>query len=123
MKGLWAKLRLWLAMLLLLALSVGGFWGLLDQWTMDRSYGALFSNAAQTAYAMLGLAAILGLFMKARWARLVLWAWGVALFLTGVTAPLIWSDQGPGAAAVAGVIMLVCTVAVMWLAWPASARH
>lgn len=122
-RELWSRARPWLAMLLLLALSVGGFWGLMDQWAADHSPGAVFSNAAQTAYAVLGLVAAFGLFRKARWTRTALSVWAVALIITGASAAMIWGEQGWGAAAGAAGLMVVCAAVVFWLAWPASAKR
>ena len=112
----WQKIRLWLAMLGLLALSVGGFWGVDQEWRYADDLGAKFSTFMQTLYALLGLIAIPLLWRRSRWARALLYLWALALLLTGATAPVIWAHTGLWPAVFAASICAVCAGAIIWLA-------
>lgn len=112
----WKKMRLWLAMLGLLALSVAGFWGVDQEWRYADDLGAKFSTFIQTLYALLGLVAIPLLWKRSHWARVLLYFWALALLLTGATAPIIWAHTGLGPAVFAASICAVCAGIVIWLA-------
>jgi hypothetical protein len=112
----WQKIRLWLAMLGLLALSVAGFWGVDQEWRYADDLGAKFSTFLQTLYAVLGLVAIPLLWKRSRWARALLYLWALALLLTGATAPVIWAHTGLGPAVFAASMCAVCAGIVIWLA-------
>lgn len=118
----WQTIRVWLAMFLLLALSVAGFWGVESQWSISRSFGEIFSTVVQSVYALLGLAAIVGLHRRSRWARRALWAWTLALVLTGATGPVVWGGQGWVAGIFAAAMTGACAAIVMALAWERSKR-
>lgn len=112
----WRMIRTALAALLILAFSLLSVWDLENRWADSAGFGQLFSNWVQSACALLGLAAIAGIFMRARWLRPVLWAWAGTLLLTGATAPMIWGGQGIGACLMAAVITGAIAAAVMALA-------
>src|SRR5690242_13085265 len=112
----WRRPRVWLAMLGLLALSVGGFWGVDQEWRHATDLPTRFSTLMQTLYAVLGLLAIPFVWKRSRWARALLYLWALALLLTGVTAPVIWAHTGAGPAVFAGALCAVCAGLVIWLA-------
>jgi hypothetical protein len=112
----WRMIRLWLAILVLIALSVAGFWGVDQEWRFAGSWSEKFSTFMQTAYAVLGLVAVLLLLMRPRWARAMLYLWALTLVLTGATAPIIWGGTGAASAAFAACIMAVVAGLVIWLA-------
>jgi len=112
----WQKIRLWLAMLGLLALSVAGFWGVDQEWRHADDLGAKFSTFVQTLYALLGLVAIPLLWKRSRWVRALLYLWALALLFTGATAPVIWAHTGLGPAVFAASLCAVCAGIVIWLA-------
>lgn len=112
----WQKIRLWLAILALLALSIAGFWGVDQQWRSVDDFGRGFSTAMQTIYSVLGVLAAWALFMKHRWSRPFLYLWAAAIVFTGATAPVVWGEQGWKGAALATAMMLVVAAAVIWLA-------
>ena len=118
----WQTMRLWLALLLLLALSVSGFWGVDTEWRYADSVGRVFSTSMQTLYAVLGVAAMAALFGRWRWTRELLWAWGLTLVLTGASAPIIWGEQGWSAGLMAAAVTGAFAAAVMALAWGRSKR-
>lgn len=112
----WQKIRLWLAMLGLLALSVSGFWGVDQEWHYADDLGAKFSTFMQTLYAVLGLVAMALVWRRSRWARALLYLWALALLFTGATAPIIWAHTGFGPAVFAASLCAVCAGLVIWLA-------
>ena len=113
---MWGKLRVWLAMLALLALSVSGFWGVDQEWRYAVSFGEKFSTLMQTAYSVLGLVAILVLLLRRRWARGLLYLWSLTLILTGATAPIIWGGGGWWQGLFAAGLTALCAGLVIWLA-------
>src|SRR5579859_2549616 len=112
----WHTVRLWLAILALLGLSITGFWGVDQQWRSVDDLGRGFSTAVQTVYSVLGVLAAAALLMKNRWSRPLLYLWAATLVLTGATAPVVWGEQGWKGAALATAMMLVVAAAVIWLA-------
>ncbi len=122
MKLDWRTLRIVLAVLCLLALSVSGLWGLEQEWRHSDTIGRIFSAGVQTLYSLLGLVACVALYRRWRWTRGLLWAWAGALFLTGATAPVIWGEQGWLAGVFAASMTLACAAIVIALAWDRSRR-
>lgn len=119
----WRRVRTVLASLLVLALSLLSVWDLTSRWAGSAGFGQMFSNLVQGAYTVLGLAAIVGLSLKASWTRPVLWAWAVALLLTGATAPMIWGEQGIAACLMAAAVTGAVAAAVIALVgWKPPAR-
>jgi hypothetical protein len=112
----WQKIRTWLAILGLLALSVAGFWGVDQEWRYADDLGAKFSTFMQTLYAVLGLIAVVLVWKRSRWARALLYLWALALLLTGASAPIIWGHTGLGPAVFAASICAVCAGIIIWLA-------
>src|SRR5690348_12112027 len=110
------KIRLWLALLGLSALSVAGFWGVDQEWRYAGDLGALISTFVQTLYALLGLVAVPLLWRRSRWTRALLYLWALALMFTGATAPIIWAHTGVGPAVFAASLCAVCAGTVIWLA-------
>jgi hypothetical protein len=90
----WRKIRLWLAILGLVALSVSGFWGVDQQWRYATSWGEKFSTFMQTAYAVLGVIVIVPVWRRLSWARATLYLWAFTLVMTGASAPVIWAHTG-----------------------------
>lgn len=115
-RSLWATVRLWLALLALLALSIAGFWGVDQEWNHADSPGAKLSVFMQTLYSVLGLVAMLLVWRRSRWARALLYFWALALLFTGATAPVIWAGAGWGPALFAASLCAVCAGFVIWLA-------
>jgi hypothetical protein len=113
---MWQKIRLWLAILGLVALSVSGFWGLDQEWQHTTTWTSRFSAFMQTAFAVLGLVAILPLWRGLPWARGALYLWACTLVMTGATAPVIWAQAGWGAALVAAAMTGACAAIVIWVA-------
>jgi len=112
----WHKLRVWLAILALIGLSVAGFWGVDQEWSHAHDPGTRFSVFMQTLYAVLGLIAVAFVWKRSRWARALLYLWALALLFTGATAPIIWAGTGWGPALFAAAICAVCAGIVIWLA-------
>lgn len=112
----WQKIRLWLAMLGLLVLSVLGFWGVQQEWRYADDLGAKFSTCMQTLYALLGLVAMVLVWRRSRWARALLYLWALALVFTGATAPIIWAHTGLWPAVFAASFCAVCAGLVIWFA-------
>jgi hypothetical protein len=112
----WQKIRLWLAILGLVALSVAGFWGVDEEWKYAASWAAKFSTFMQTAYAVLGIIATVPIWRRQRWARGALYLWAFTLVMTGATAPVIWAHAGWGPAVFAASLCAVLAGAVIWLA-------
>jgi hypothetical protein len=112
----WQTIRLWLALLGLVALSIMGFWGVDQEWRYATDPATAISASMQTLYAVLGLLAVPFVWKRSRWARALLYLWALALLLTGVTAPVIWAHTGVGPAVFAGAMCAVCAGVVIWLA-------
>ena len=112
----WQKIRLWLAVLALIALSVSGFWGVDQEWRFATHFAEQFSACMQTVYSVLGLLAVPALFWRLGWSRPLLYLWAFALLLTGATAPLIWGGNGWWAGFFAACMMAVVAGLVIWLA-------
>lgn len=120
----WRTLRTVFAMVCLLGLSLAGLWGLAQEWRYSDSFGRIFSVSMQSLYSVLGLAACFALYVGWCRTRELMWAWGIALLLTGATAPVIWSEQGWTGAAMAFGITGACALLVVWLVpLPATERH
>jgi len=100
----------------LLILSVLGFWGLEQEWHWADNYGRQFSSFMQSAYAVLGLAAVAVLLWKRAWARYLLYLWAATLLLTAATAPMIWGQTGWKPALYALAVTAAIAAAVLWLA-------
>ena len=112
----WQKIKLWLAILALVGLSVSGFWGVDQEWLYATSLAAMFSTCMQTVYSLLGLVAVAALLLRSRWSRGLLYAWAFTLLLTGATAPHIWGSGGWWADFFAACMMAVVAGLVIWLA-------
>lgn len=112
----WQKPRLALATLTLLTLSVAGFWGVDTEWRSADGLAAQLSAFAQIVYSLLGLVAIVLLFMKSRWGWPVLYLWAGAMIFTGATAPVIWAGAGWGMALLATTIMVLVAGGLIGLA-------
>lgn len=113
---MWQKTRLWLVILALVALSVSGFWGVDQEWQHATSWATQFSAFMQTAYALLGIVAILPLWRRLPWARAILYLWTFTLVMTGATAPVVWGQGGWLQAGVAAAITGACAAIIVWLA-------
>lgn len=113
---MWQKIRLWLAVLGLVALSVSGFWGIANEWAHAGSWGERFSAFTQVIYSTLGLVAIVPLWRRLSWARTTLYLWAFTLAMTGATAPVVWGQGGWLQAGFAAAITGACAVIVIWLA-------
>ena len=116
----WQKIKLWLAILALVGLSVSGFWGVDQEWRYATSLAAMFSTFMQTIYSVLGLVAVPALWWRSRFARPLLYLWAFTLVLTGATAPVIWGAGGWWAGFFAACMMAVVAGLVVWFA-PLSA--
>ncbi|HEY1772104.1 MAG TPA: hypothetical protein VGH91_02800 [Gammaproteobacteria bacterium] len=119
---MWQKIRLWLAILGLIALSVSGFWGVDQEWLYATSWAAKLSTLMQTAYAVLGVIAIVPLWRRRPWARGILYIWAFTLVMTGATAPVIWAQAGWGPALFAVAMTGALAGLVIWLAPLAPAQ-
>jgi hypothetical protein len=113
---MWQKIRLWLAILGLAALSVSGFWGVDQEWVNAGTWAERFSAFMQIAYSTLGLLAIVPLWRRLGWARAMLYLWTFTLVMTGATAPVVWGQGGWLQAGVAAAITGACAAIVIWLA-------
>lgn len=116
MSPVWHRVRVALAVILLLALSVSGFWGVDKEWRYATSWAAESSTFMQAAYAVLGLVAAALLLFRLRGTRPVLYVWAFALVLTGATAPVIWGQAGWESGFFAACLMGVVSGSVIWLA-------
>ncbi|HEY4127834.1 MAG TPA: hypothetical protein VGN70_07275 [Gammaproteobacteria bacterium] len=112
----WQKIRLWLAIFGLLTLSISGLWGVDVEWRHAGDLATVFSTFMQTLYSVLGLVAIVFVWKRSRWARALLYAWALALLLTGCTAPIIWAHTGWWPAVFAASFCALCAGLVIWLA-------
>lgn len=112
----WQKIKLWLAILALIALSVSGFWGVDQEWSHATNMAALFSAVMQIVYSVLGLAAVPAVMLRWRQAGTLLYLWAFTLVLTGATAPIIWGGNGWWAGFFAACMMAVVAGLVIWLA-------
>jgi len=114
--GKWQTIRLWLAILGLAALSASGFWGVDNEWAHAGNWAEKFSTLVQIIYSTLGLAAIVPLWRRLRWARATLYLWAFTLVMTGATAPVVWGQGGWVQALFAAAITGGCAAIVIWLA-------
>lgn len=112
----WQKIRLWLAILALLTLSVLGFQGLINEWQHADTLGRQFSTCMQSAYSLLGIAAIVVLLMKQGWGRWLLYPWAAAMILTGVGAPVVWGQSGWWMGLFAAAVTALFSALTIWLA-------
>ena len=112
----WQKIKLWLAILTLIALSISGLWGVDQEWSHATGMAAVFSTVMQVVYSVLGLAAVPALLLRWRQARALLYLWAFTLLLTGATAPIIWGGSGWWAGFFAACMMAVVAGLVIWLA-------
>ena len=112
----WQKIRLWLAILGLVALSVSGLWGVDNEWAHAGSWPEKFSAVTQIIYSALGLVAIVPLWRRLAWARATLYLWTFTLVMTGATAPIVWGQGGWLQGIVAAAITGACAAIVIWLA-------
>ena len=113
---MWQKIRLWLAALGLVALSISGFWGVDNEWAHAGTWGERFSTFMQVLYSILGLAAIVPLWRRLGWARAMLYLWAFTLVMTGATAPVVWGQGSWWQAGAAAAITGACAAIVIWLA-------
>lgn len=113
---MWQKIRLGLAILGLVALSVSGFWGIDNEWAHAGNWGEKFSAFMQIVYSTLGLVAIVPLWRRLGWARATLYLWAFTMVMTGATAPVVWGQGGWLQAGVAAAITGACAAIVIWLA-------
>lgn len=111
----WQQIRLWIALLALIALSLSGFWGVDQEWRSATSGAQKFSALMQIAYSVLGLLAVPALLSRFRWSRVLLYLWAFALLLTGATAPVIWGGGGWWSGFFAACMMAVASGLVIWL--------
>lgn len=112
----WQKIRLWLALLALVGLSISGLWGVGQEWHYSNRLLAMSSTFMQTLYSVFGLAALPALLLRSRSARPLLYLWAFTLVLTGATAPVIWGSGGWWAGFFAACMMAVVAGLVIWLA-------
>ncbi len=112
----WQKVKLWLAILALIALSISGIWGVDQEWVHAGGVAAKFSTFMQTMYSTLGLAVLPALLLRARSARPLLYIWAFTLLLTGATAPVIWGGGGWWAGFFAACMTAVFAGVVIWIA-------
>lgn len=116
MNPVWRYLRIALATIILVALSVSGFWGVDQEWKYAASTAEKFSTVMQIAYSVLGLLAVPVLLLRLRGLRPLLYAWAFCLLLTGATAPVIWGGNGWWAGFFAACLMGAISGVVIWLA-------
>lgn len=112
----WQRIRMGLAIVGLLALSVSGFWGVDQEWRWATTLGLRISTALQILYSVLGLLAVPTLWLKHRWRRALLYAWALSMVLTGATAPALWAHQGWMPTLFAAAVTAVCAAVVIALA-------
>jgi hypothetical protein len=87
-----------------------------QEWRSADTYGRQFSSFMQSAYAVLGLLAIVALLWRRAWARFLLWLWAATMLLTAATAPVIWAEAGWKPALLALAVTAVIAAVVLWLA-------
>ena len=114
-KPVWRQLRKALAILILVALSISGFWGVDQEWKYAADFATRFSTFLQSAYAVLGFLAVPVLLLHMRGTRLVLYVWAGCLILTGATAPVVWAHSGGWVGFFVACMMAVVSGAVIWL--------
>lgn len=116
MNAAWRYSRVALAAIILVALSVSGFWGVDQEWKFAASAAEKFSTFMQIAYSVLGLLAVSILLLQLRGLRPLLYAWAFCLLLTGATAPVIWGGSGWWSGFFAACLMGAVSGVVIWLA-------
>ena len=109
------KVKFIAAILVLLLFSALGAQGLINQFQSVTSFGQQISTAAQVAYVILGVLAAFAFLTRRRWSRQVLYAWAVALVLTGGTAPVVWGGAGLVAGILAVLVTALIAACVFWL--------
>jgi hypothetical protein len=112
----WQKIRLGAAVLILVALSIAGCIGYTDELRAVDGLARGIQVAAQLAYVALGFASALALFLKPSAGRILLYAWGLALVVTGVLAPAAWGKAPWLAGMFVGAIFAVIAAIVIILA-------
>ncbi len=118
----WQKVRLGVAALILVALSIAGCVGYTDELRAIDGPARGIQAAAQLAYVALGFASALALFLKPSASRILLYAWGLTLVITGALAPVVWGKAPWLAGLFVGVIFAVIAAIVIALARVSASR-
>ena len=118
----WQKIRLGLAEFILVSLSIAGCIGYTDELRAVDGLGRGIQAAAQLAYVALGFAAALALFLKPSASRILLYAWGLTLVITGALAPVVWGKAPWLAGVFIGVVMASIVAIVIALARVPASR-
>lgn len=107
-------MRVWIAVVLLVALAYTGIAGGIDQFDQSShdhyTIGQIVQTVLQLVYGVLSVACIAVRFGAARWIRPILIAWAVSLSLAGGLAPVVWGQSGIGI----GILTGVTTLLIAW---------
>jgi hypothetical protein len=113
----------WVAIILLLGLSVSGFNDASDNVRSLLTTGQKVATAVQFGHSLMGLIAIGALLARSRWTQPVLWIWAALIALTAGFASVVWGGSGPVVGLVAGVASAAIAALVVWLALRGTERR
>ena len=109
----------------MLVLSVLGGWNGIDGITSEGTLLQRSVSVASVLYAILGIAASLGVLMRRRWSFPLAILWSIVVTYTGTVASVAWAEQGqPILAPLAGAFLLCVVICglVVWCVHIATRR-
>ena len=110
-----------IVLLLLCALAWLGLSGGVHQLPRSHTIGQGLQSAAQVAYGLLSLFAMITTFWQRRWPLAMQAGWALSLTLAGGLAPVVWGGTGMTAGLLSAAASLLLAGGVTWL-WRVGAR-
>lgn len=104
-----------IGVLLLVVLAWTGVSGSIEQYAEMHTTAQQLQTAAQLAFGITSILALIVTFRAARWGRAAYIAFVASVTLAGGLAPYAWGGQAIGPSVAAGVASLVVAWLIVWL--------
>lgn len=122
MTGTKRPVSVWIASVLLVALSLLGADSAIGQLSEAETTGQWITTCTQVGYAVAGPVAAGALLLGRSWYRAPLWIWAACITATAGLAPVVWGGAGLTAAFAAGAASAVIAAVVVLLAYRGRAQ-
>ena len=118
----WRIVRLVVILVLLAATAYNGLVEGIQGTHFASTTGMRVAVATQLAFGVLGLAALITVFLRPRWVFPLLVPWALAATATAALAPVVYAAASPGIGAATGAAAALVTGLAVW-AWRRHVVH